>query len=195
MRRPKLTRPTVEPFERDGSALDVNDLYRRGAFRSGQSLEFPIKRLRTFPDHMEINFRGRPAQLILIERTRLHLGGTRPWFVCHRCQRRVGKLYSFSIDVLCRKCYGLQYLSQRLTPKRRLLAKAARVRSQLWLDGEKIIRPRYMHARTYKKHLRMLRKIELAIDNDRRIGSARYRRWRQRDGGQYCDGQTDYELI
>jgi hypothetical protein len=40
MPRPKLTRPTTDLFERDGSVLDVNDLHRHGAF--SRPLHFPF---------------------------------------------------------------------------------------------------------------------------------------------------------
>src|SRR5262245_8860545 len=180
MRR-KLLRPTVDLFERDGSALDVNDLARRHAFR--QPMHFPFKRLRTFPDRVEINFRDRnkPPQIVLIARTALHLGGTRPWFVC-ACGRRCGKLYLTSIDARCRRCSDLQFLSQRSRLKKRLAVKLENIRGQLWLDGEKIIRPRYMHESTFRKHTRMLQRLQQAMHTGTHCASIRYRqRFRERD--------------
>jgi hypothetical protein len=55
MRRPKLARSTVELFS-DGEILDSIELYRHGAFRRPN--HFPFRRLKTFPDHIEINFRN-----------------------------------------------------------------------------------------------------------------------------------------
>ena len=196
--RSVLPRPVVELFERDGSVIDVNDLHRRGAFL--KPMHFPFRKLKTFPDRIEINFpKGnfpKPPQIILIERTRLHLGGSRPWFVCHRCQRRVGKLYYFNIDVLCRKCYDLGYVSQRQRLKKRLAAKAENIRARLWFENNKPIRPRYMHRATFQRHLRTLSKIEHAIRHGLHCASIRYYRHRERnDAGCYCDGQADYETI
>jgi hypothetical protein len=87
VRRPKLTRPTVELFS-DGEILDSYDLYRRGAF--SVPMEFPFRRLRTYRDHIELRWRDRtkPPQIILIERTPVNYGGERPWFVCYRCNLR-----------------------------------------------------------------------------------------------------------
>src|SRR6516162_609105 len=130
MRQPKLTRPTVELFS-DGEILDVNMLNRRGAFL--QPLHFPLRRLKTFPDHIELRWpnRDKPPQIILVERTRMHFGNTRPWFICYKCNCRCGKLYVNSIDVACRQCADLQYSSQRQRRKVRLKTKLEKIRSRL----------------------------------------------------------------
>jgi len=195
MRRPKLLRPTTELFERDGSVVDVNDLHRRGAFST--PMYFPFRRIKTFPDHIEISFRdrNRPALVLLIERTRLHLGGARPWFVC-ACGRRCGRLYVTSIDARCRVCSDLQFVSQRQRRKARLTTKAENIRARLWTEGEKIIRPRYMHESTFRKHTRMLQRLQHAMQTGTHCASIRYCRQRERDAdGRYCDGQADYEMV
>jgi len=186
MRR-KLLRPTVELFS-DGKTLDVNDLHRRGAFR--QPMHFPFRRIKTFFDRLEKYWpdKNKPPQIILIERTGLHLGGTRPWFVCYKCNRRCAMLYVSSIDVACRKCAGLQFASQRQRRQTRLIVKAEKIRNRLWTAGQKILRPRYMHQATYRKHMHALHMIEHAIRSGSRLGSIRYRRERERDGeGRYCE--------
>lgn len=195
MHRPKLIRPTVELFS-DGQILDVNDLHRRGAF--DRAMHFPFRRLKTFPDHIELRWPNldKPAQVILVERTRMHLGNTRPWLVCYKCARRCAILYINSIDVACRKCADLQFASQRQRRKTRLKAKAEKIRNRLWRDGEKITRPRYMHERTYRQHLQTLQKLHHAINTGSRLSSIRYRRQRERDEkGRYCDEQADYEMV
>jgi hypothetical protein len=40
-------------------------------------------------------------------------GGVRYWFKCPSCSKRVGKLYSASGVLECRKCSGLDYRSRR----------------------------------------------------------------------------------
>jgi hypothetical protein len=131
-----------------------------------------------------------------LEWTRLHLGGERPWFVCYKCCRRCAILYTNTIDVACRKCAGLQFTSQRQRRKTRLKTKAEKIRARLWHDGEKIIRPRYMHERTFRKHIHTLQRIECAINAGSRLSSIRYRRYRERDDeGRYCDEQADQETI
>jgi hypothetical protein len=196
MRR-KLLRPVVELFN-DGEILDVNDLHRRGAF-SGPGMWFPFRKLKTktFFDYIEINFRdrNRPPLILPVERTRLHLGGMRPWFIC-TCGRRCGRLYLTSIDARCRVCSDLQFASQRQRRKARLQTKAENIRSRLWRDGEKIIRPRYMHERTFRQHLHKLRLLQQAISTRSGRSSVRsFYRFRERDDeGRYCDEQADYEM-
>jgi hypothetical protein len=196
MRRLKFTRPTVELFS-DGQILDVNMLARNGAF-SGPPLWYPFRRLKTFPDHIEINFRdrNRPSQIILIERTRMHFGNTRPWFICYKCNRRRAQLYVTSIDVACRQCADLQYASQRQRRNTRLRTKIEKIRGRLWIEGEKIIRPRYMPKAIFQRHLRTISRLEHAIRHGLRCSSIRYQRYRERDvDGRYCDEQADEQMI
>jgi len=143
MRRPNVLRPVVELFS-DGEILDVNMLNRHCAFSAPQY--FPLRRLKTYRDRVEINFRdrNRPPQIILIERTRMHFGNTRPWLTCYKCSRRCAKLYVSSIDVACRQCAEMQYRSQRQRRRARLKTRLEKVRSQLWIEDGKIIRPRNM---------------------------------------------------
>jgi hypothetical protein len=189
MRRPKLTRPTTDLFH-DGITLDVNDLDRRHAF-SGQGMWFPFRRLKTFPDHVEINFRDRSRSplVLLIERTNMHFGGSRPWFVC-ACGRRCGKLYVDSLGARCRLCAGLQYLAQRQFWTTRLKARAEKICSRLDTDKTgKPSRPRYMHETTYRRHIHTLHRIEHALSTASPIHWIRSRdhlRLRGSDG-RYCD--------
>jgi hypothetical protein len=73
MRRPKLTRPTVDLFS-DGEILDSIALHRHGAFTG---MEFPFRRLRSYRDHVELRFpdRKKPTTAILVEWRPLHFGG------------------------------------------------------------------------------------------------------------------------
>ena len=186
MRRPNVLRPVVELFG-DHEILDVNELNRRGAF--SRPMYFPFRnKLKTYPDRIEINFRNydKPPQIILIAWTRLHLGGERPWFLCHRCGCRCAKLYLSTIDVACRICAGLQFTSQRQWRTTRLRAKAGKIRSRLDTNQDgKIIRPRNMRQRTFRKHLNKLQRIEHALHTHSRIHwlhSKDYLRPRDSDG-------------
>jgi hypothetical protein len=71
---PSVLRPTTDLFERDGSVIDVNDLHRHHAFH--RPMHFMVRRWKTFPDRLEINWpdRNKPPQIILIERTAVHFG-------------------------------------------------------------------------------------------------------------------------
>jgi hypothetical protein len=159
---------------------------------------FPFRRIKTFPDRLEKYWldKNKPPVIILIERTRLHLGGERPWFLCYKCGRTVGKLYVTSIDIACRHCCDLGFASQRQRLKKRLAVKAENIRARLWIENNKPTRPHYMHRATYRKYLNALHRIEHAIRHDLRCASIRYRRYRERDSdGRYCDRQADYETI
>jgi hypothetical protein len=150
---------------------------------------FPFKRLRTYPDRLEIYFRdrNRPPQTVLIERIGLYLGGQRPWFLCYKCHRRCAKLYPVGVDHWCRRCGDLQFTSQRQRLKKRLATKAEKIRDRLWFENGKPIRPRLMHKTTYRKHLNAIQRIEHAIRHGLHVSSPRYRRWRERDDeGRYC---------
>ncbi len=181
----KLVRPTTD-LSSDGEILNAYDLNRRGAF--SRPMVFPFRRLKTFPDHIELRWPNptKPSAVMLIERTKLNYGGTRPWFICS-CGRRCAKLYLTSISVGCRICNGLQYKTQRERRKARLTDKAERIRSSLWVDAAgKPIRPRFMHKTVFHKHLLTLQRIEHAIRTNGRYASVRYRRLRNRDtGGRY----------
>jgi len=191
MRRPKRTHPVVELFS-DGEILDSYELYRWGAFR--RPMAFPLRRLKTFPpDHIELRWpdRNKPPQVILLERTRC-LDAERTWFLCYKCGRRAARLYVSSIDVACQKCAGLQYTSQRQRRRARLKTRANKIRWQLWTEGEKTIRPRFMHKRTYRQHMHALRMVESAIRTGSRLSSIRYGRYRERDDeGRYCKFSDD----
>jgi hypothetical protein len=64
---------------------------------------------------------------VSIDRTPQHLGGTRSWFLCPGCARRCAILY----PVRCRKCLGLHYKSEHLSPDSRASLRARRLRQRL----------------------------------------------------------------
>jgi hypothetical protein len=87
--------------------------------------------------------------------TKCNYGGRRPWFICPRCSRRVGKLYLKSKYYLCRHCNNLSYACRNESEAFRLLHKAQRINDRLLgpappnqlLAG----RPKGMHWKTYNK--------------------------------------------
>jgi hypothetical protein len=134
--------------------------------------------------------------VILVERTRMHFGNTRPWLICSKCNRRRAKLYVNSIDVACRQCADLQYASQRQRRKTRLKTKLEKVRARVWIEGDKIIRPRNMPDRVFKRHLRAIARIEHAITHGLRCSSIRHQRHRERDAdGRYLSEETSEQMF
>lgn len=51
------------------------------------------------------------TQNVLINQTKCNYGGTRKWFICPNCNRRVGTLYRkpVSSHFYCRNCQNLTY--------------------------------------------------------------------------------------
>lgn len=52
---------------------------------------------------------------LLLNKSKTGFGGTRYWFSCTTCQRRVGVLYKHPVSEIlgCRTCLGLDYRSHR----------------------------------------------------------------------------------
>lgn len=109
----------------------------------------------------------RPVSVLVgIEWTRCNYGGSRPWFLCPRCGRRVALLYLLSHGLGCRTCARLAYESQYEAPAWRLLNRAMRAQAtfdRMFSEG----RPKGMHWKTYSRKLSRLR--EKAADYERGI--------------------------
>lgn len=61
--------------------------------------------------------------LVKTTRTECYLGGSRPWFQCVLCDKRVGMLYLSEDEshLFCRQCSNLRYQSQTTGGSSRLL--------------------------------------------------------------------------
>ena len=97
------------------------------------------------------------VQSIRLERTLCHFGGTRTWFKCPACDRRVAILYIGSHLFACRKCHDLVYASQSEDALDRAWRKVDKVKKKL---GGSDRRPKGMHASTYCDLLRRLERCE-----------------------------------
>jgi hypothetical protein len=158
---------TVEKF----GAFDVHVLHRAGALREAQvsfpwaSLKWPgLFRVRANRWRVDVEFRCGASQRITVVWTRCHFGGGRPWFICERCNRRIGKLYNTEAALRCRRCLDLWYSSQRRGAKSRLYLQALKLR--LRLNGIASLRepipgrPKRMRKRTYDRLRRRLQNLE-----------------------------------
>jgi hypothetical protein len=100
---------------------------------------------------------GLPAesirQVVMLETTPCTLGGSRPWFCCPTCSKRVAVLYGKGRLFACRHCKGLAYASQRESSSDRANRRVDRIRKQLgWPAGifnGQGGKPKGMHWRTY----------------------------------------------
>lgn len=88
------------------------------------------------------------CQDIRISETVCHFGGTRPWFQCPRCGRRVGVLFLRSGTFMCRHCGRVAYASQSQDDMGRAWIKQRKLERRLGVDWG---RPKGMHHATYER--------------------------------------------
>ncbi len=117
---------TIEETKR----IDIRYMKKQGLLKPGfgGSLKWSCGgrpngdiRYSCYRDRLQLNFRYRehgcdwqPAeQIIYFDRTPCNYGGERLWFLCPRCERRVGILCGHGVLFLCRHCCRLPYASQQ----------------------------------------------------------------------------------
>jgi hypothetical protein len=75
-------------------------------------------------------------QAVLMDRTACTYGGTRYWWLCPSCGRRVAILYGPGQHYACRHCWKLAYTCQRETSSDRAARRADRIRRRFgWHVG------------------------------------------------------------
>jgi len=72
--------------------------------------------------------------------TPCHLGGSRHWFLCPRCNNRCAILYA-NKSYACRKCHGLRYSVERQGLKDRAITKCIKFRERYGLKEGGTIAP------------------------------------------------------
>jgi hypothetical protein len=106
------------------------------------------------PDRISLVDRSGLKQSLSLEWTRCNYGGSRVWFVCPTCRRRVAILYG-AFAFACRLCRRLAYDSEQDSGWNRSLRRARTTRMRLGgsanlaepLPGK----PKGMHWRTYRR--------------------------------------------
>lgn len=123
---------------------------------------------------------GEPVtQRVPIERTSCNYGGSRAWFRCPRCARRVAVLFLRGRGFACRHCQQVAYRSQSEDDMGRAWIKQRKAEAKL---GENWSRPKGMHHATRERLLSVIFDCEqartdaLAAFLDRQIGTG----WRTR---------------
>jgi hypothetical protein len=166
-RRCRYGKDTTE----DSLPLDIRRLHRAGWLKPGRSFQWEWtingKRVagidvRVEVQHVGLSYRHRPRgdvdwqnveQAIYLDHTVCAYGGTRPWWICPSCSRRVAVLYSPGKLYACRHCCELVYSSQRETFSDRAMRRADKIRGRLgWpigIGNPKGLKPRGMHWRTF----------------------------------------------
>jgi hypothetical protein len=144
--------------------LDVRDWHRHGwlgrpfFFCHWWKVELAAS-TRSAPDVVRLYHRNDQARQSIPDRVRLewtpcNYGGSRPWFLCPGCGRRVAILYGAG-SFACRHCRQLAYDSQNDSGWRRSINQARVARMKLGASANLTEplpeRPKGMHRRTYRR--------------------------------------------
>lgn len=106
--------------------------------------------------------KGEPVALcVSILRTPCNYGGTRAWFGCPRCGRRVAVLFLAGEWFQCRHCARVAYASQSETATGRAWRKQAKTEAKLNADGSK---PKGMRWATFDRLCAVIEQCEARRD-------------------------------
>lgn len=161
------TKTTLEQTRR----IDIRYMKKRGLLKPGYggSLSWSCNgepdgdiRYQCFEQWLQLSFRSRfngeewesIKQTIWFDRTPCNYGGERLWFLCPRCDRRVGVLSGHGTLFLCRHCYQLSYRSQQEGRIERLISQKHKLGKRLfehYEHGEGWGKKKGMHWNTYQR--------------------------------------------
>ncbi|MDO0823502.1 hypothetical protein [Desulfosporosinus nitroreducens] len=165
-----MSRHAVKEIAEDNRSIDINKFNRSGLCNDGLTTSWvwsrrgeEVARINVISGHetITLSYRCREhggewediLQPISLAYTSCNYGSHRPWFVCPRCQKRVGKLYAGGKRFYCRHCYNLSYQTQRETTAFRLLTKVQKLRDRLGSTANTSEpigpKPKGMHWKTY----------------------------------------------
>ena len=158
----------------DSMPMDIRRLHRAGALVPGRSVswrwtvndrEIASIRLHAYAGSVTLTYNYTPhgrlaetvTQTVWLETTPCALGGSRSWFTCPTCGKRVAVIYRAWRLFACRQCKGLAYTSQGEAADDRAARRADRIRKRLgWqigiLNGPGL-KPKGMHQRTFERLL------------------------------------------
>lgn len=151
-------RPPRSLVERT-TAFDVRDMRRHNLVRPGEMS------VRIGPDVVGLTWLD------------CHFGGSRPLFVCPRCERCCAILYERE-HIACRRCHHLAYAIENMAPEIRALTRAFAIREGLGQTEGGIVAPfprcpkyghRHVHYRARKRcRAYELRSLMLMLGNAKR---------------------------
>lgn len=164
-------------------ALDICKLHRAGLLKPGQYLTWNWSRRGNVVasiggtvdtiNSVTLNYRTRPYggewqdkhYQVIVDWTACNYGGSRPWWLCPCCGRRVAVLWGGS-TYACRHCHKLAYQSTRNSPESKAFTRADKVRKRLgWCAGvanDQGDKPKGMHWKTYLRLLNQLNAHSMA---------------------------------
>ena len=93
-------------------------------------------------------------EFVDLDRTPCNYGGTRTWFLCPRCGRRVGVLFA-GRRFWCRRCHGIAYAVENEDKLSRVLRRSNKLRERVQARAGTaypvIFKPKGMHQRTFDR--------------------------------------------
>lgn len=159
-------RPARHAKTKGKRALDVRALHRDGHLVAGQAIRWQWRdgataTLESSEDSALLAYRylkrGQWHECntaVRLTRTPCHYGGTRPWFACPRCGRRIAILY-LSGSPACRTCCRLVYPSQSDDALARSWNRTRAILRRLGQSGEGVHaiprRPKGMRQATFER--------------------------------------------
>lgn len=88
-----------------------------------------------------------------IDHAPCNFGGTRSWFICPQCSRRIAAVYVDGSELGCRHCLDLAYESQSETLADRARRRERKIRRKLGMGANLVVplgdKPKWMHWQTY----------------------------------------------
>jgi len=163
-------RPGWRPVGEHMLRLDVRQLYRKGWLRPGCMFSLRWTRndnpagsigVTTGSDAIRLRYtHTRDGQsetmdyAVALDRTPCNYGGTRTWFLCPRCGRRVAVLYGKKW-FWCRHCYGIAYAVENEDKLSRMLRHLnklrERVQARAGMAYSVTFKPKGMHQQTFDR--------------------------------------------
>ena len=168
--------------------LDVRKLHREGWLRPGLAFTLswswggnPAASIsiitRTYSIRLMYGTKdGEPVdELVVLDRTPCTYGGSRPWFMCPRCGRRVGVLFA-GRRFLCRHCHGIAYAVENEDKISSLLRRSNKLRERVQAKAGTAypvtFKPKGMHQKTFDRIRREIQEVEAGfwMAEARRLG-------------------------
>lgn len=160
-------RPGWRPVGEHMLRLHVRQLHHRNFLRPGLTFSWswsrgdePVGTISIFTDTDSIRLvygtrdGEQVEEVVRLDRTPCHFGGTRTWFRCPRCGRRVAVLFA-GRRFLCRHCYGIAYAVENEDKLSRLLRRSSKLRERVNAKHSTSYpvedRPKGMHQRTFER--------------------------------------------
>jgi hypothetical protein len=156
--------------------LDVRVLHQRDCLRPGLAFSWswswgdePAGSISIFTNTESIRLMystkdgEQVADLVDLDRTTCNYGGTRTWFLCPRCGRRVAVLFGGK-RFWCRHCHGIAYASENEDATSRLLRRSNKLRERVHARAGTAypvtFKPKGMHQRTFDRIRYEIQEIE-----------------------------------